>query len=248
MCIKKVLSILFIGLFISSCSTLPKPNPINSLFPVDQQNLKYENGHPVILMKQENANVSLGFIKKTNEGFVFEMTVTNNSAKPILFDPVMSYYSINVSSITVQKEYAIDPESKINEIDNKLEKEKPACYTAEQTDAFSDTLDVALDIVDIFKTNTEEEIRIKEEKEKAEEKEQEEKLKKEVNEMKKYESLKNELLIGRTFWAEESLRKNTVESDKFIKGYISFPYNQNANQMKMIINIEDKVFEFDFKG
>lgn len=234
-------SILAILVLLASCS----PAPVLRLTPT-AGDTSWLDGKEYMRSTAGGLEVAVAFEGIENNLILFEIFVGNETGQQVTISPERFYYvpllflpdSFKVDSLTLIV-HAIDPETKILDLDKQIEQEKTSYANAAGIDAVFCFLGFLVDVATIGKTKSKEEIESEELQEREEDLDRRER---EIN----HANRLTEIKATKERWATTSLRRTTLASGESIAGRIHFQATPKANFVILFIEIEGAPMQFVF--
>ncbi len=231
-----VLSTVIISCYVS-------PSPIYRLTPL-ADNTFWLFGQEYTKAANENIELAVAFERMIDEYILFGVEINNISDRTILISPENFYFfamdSIDApDSIQKMKIFAVDPETKLQEIDREISL-RTARYKSESgTDAALSLLDLVADISTIGKEKSQEEI----------EQEDQEDADREESKYVRDKNYKNDIYnlnAIRDEWELSTIRKTSLLPNTFMQGRVYFPFRSGNKYIKICIPVNDDLLTFTF--
>jgi len=226
------LPLFLLFLLLLSCS----PSPVLRLSPLANET-SWLDGKEFATISADSIEAAVAFESMDAKLIVFEVEITNRSEQPVLVSPE-KFYSLPLFSpqdtmsfpTSAQAGFAIDPESKILDIDKQISREKASYSTMEGVDLIFGLLGVVAAIATIGQEKTEEEIKQEQQQRRELEildREQE------INHKNNLAKLQNE----KVQWTSSALRRTTLNPNHTTIGKVYFPANYKARYIKLCLPI-----------
>lgn len=243
---KRQLSLLpffLIFLFLLSCS----PAPILRLSPL-AQDTRWIWGKEYATSAANEIEVAAAFESMDENLIAFDVEVTNWSAQPVVVSPERFYYlpltspqdTVNIISAVKQINHAINPETKILDIDKNISRENASYATSAGIDAFGSLLGLVVDIATIGSKKSEEESKEEERRRREDEIARQER---EIN----YENSLARLKSEKAKWQITTLRRTTLEPNQKIAGRVYFPANLQTRYIKLFFPLGETIVPIIFE-
>ncbi len=226
-------------LFLSSCAT---PQPVSRLQPIEQEGItKWRYGSQLVtLPEQDGLEVGIAYRSSTPGYLVFEVKIRNGSGKPVLISPEQFFYeplARDTITAVASKVFANDPEQMLLEFDKK----ESRIRAAQQNETASELLSITTNLVEDISTNNEssEDLQRKWTERDARRAEYEGS---QANYQLNFLSLDEE----RSYWANRTIRRTTLDPGYEMTGTVFFLRNNKAAFVRLNVTIDDKVFPVTF--
>jgi hypothetical protein len=223
---------LAVSVIFASCA----PAPVLRLNPLADET-KWIYGKEFARNATDEAEIAVAFESMEDTTIVFDVEVTNLSAQPILVSPEKFHYLLLASpqdsvvlATAKQVCYALNPETKILDLDKEISRENASYATAAGIDATFELLDLIFSLGEIGKQKSEDEIK---EEERQERQEEIADCEREIN----HEKLLAELKTTKEKWESTTLRRTTLDPDQSVRGRVYFRANQKAHYIKLCFPI-----------
>jgi len=185
----------------------------------------------------DNIEVAAAFESIDATFIVFEVEITNLSAQPVLVSPE-KFYSLPLASpqdtmsfpTSAQAGYAVDPESKILELDKQIARAEASYATTAGIDAVFGLLGLVADIATIGQEKSEAAIKQKQKQRREREITDRER---EIDHKNNLDKLKTE----KVQWTSNALRRTTLDPNHTTIGKVYFPANYNARYLKLCLPV-----------
>jgi hypothetical protein len=241
---KRVVFILSItAVVLSGCIS---PAPVFTLVPAEND-IQWTNGIGFVDKTDQGVSVRTGFIENQNDLLCFDVSIENNSERTVLIDPG-NFECIDQTTYKLDAHerpplavplHAIDPETRIQEIEIKLSKENENYQSLQSLQGVGALLNLVLDFGFIIHPPTDEERKMQEQIEedaRCRRSEQENQHTQNVG------SLNQE----KCFWQTETLRKTTLQPMQIVAGRVYFQRQINAKLLKLRYPIGQTCVEMCF--
>ena len=237
---KNIILFLLLSFFLNACSSYVS-TPIIFLEPTLAKTT-WLHGQEFASKTIENIEVSIAFYRTITNMYIFDVEIKNISDSSVLIEPEFAYYYSlqDKKKDTSEKIFAKNPEHQIELVDKSIAKEK-CNYSNEVTaDAVFSILDFALTVATITDGKSEDEIdeRLEESETMADNR-----IARDENHEIKIENLTKK----RDDWEISALRKTTLVSNSFVQGRLYFQTNNNMEEIKVTIPINNLFFNFVYK-
>jgi hypothetical protein len=241
---KRVIFILSItAAVLSGCMS---PAPVFTLVPAENE-IQWMNGIGFVDKTDQGVSVRTGFIENQNDLLCFDVSIENNSERTVLLDPKnfecidQTTHKLDAyerSSLAVPL-HALDPETRIQEIEIKLSKENENYQSLQSLQGVGALLNLVLDFSFIVHPPTDEERKMHEQIEEDARYRQNEHENQHIQNVK---SLNQE----KYFWQTEALRKTTLQPAQIVAGKVFFQRQMNAKLLKFRCSIGPACIEMCF--
>jgi hypothetical protein len=229
-------------LIFASCA----PAPVLRLNPLAGET-KWIYGKEFARSATDEVEIAVAFESMDEAAVVFDVEITNLSTQPILISPEKFYYlplawpqdSVGLTTAT-QVCHAMDPETKILDLDKEIAREKSSYATAAGIDAVGGLLDLVVDIATIGEEKSEKEIKEEEQRKRDEEIARQQR---EVNHENRLASLKSE----KAKWESTTLRRTTLDPEQSARGRVYFRANEKATYLKLCFPIGEANVQIVFE-
>lgn len=242
---KRQLSLLpffLIFLFLLSCS----PAPILRLSPL-AQDTRWIWGKEYATSAANEIEVAAAFESMDENLIAFDVEVTNWSAQPVVVSPERFYYlpltspqdTVNLAAAK-QVGFALDPETKILDLDKEISRENASYAAIAGADAIGGLLNLILDIATIGTEKTEEEIKEEEQRRRDDE------IARQTREITHENSLAN-LKNEKIKWESTTLRRTTLDPEQSARGRVYFRVNDKTQYLKLCFPIGEANVQIIFE-
>lgn len=226
-------------LLLSGCAT---PQPISRLQPVQQQGItKWRYGSQLVtLAEQEGLEVAAAFRSSTPGYLVFDVKIRNASGRIVEIIPEQFYYeplANDTATLIATKVFANDPEKMLLEFD----KQESRMLATQQNETVSELLSITTNLVEDISTKNEstEELRQKYTERDARRAEYE-------SSQANYQLNFNSLDAERSYWANQTIRRTTLDPGYEMTGTVFFLRNNKAQFIRLNVVIDNKIFPVTF--
>ena len=219
-------------LILASCAS---PLPISKLTPVNPENSYWINGMEITRQTIDSVDVELGFIRREGPLYVFDVAITNRRTTPLLVNPSeFIYFSTSAKGDTLSHILAENPEHRILSEELRLAQLEADSKNNATSSLISATVELASNIAMAADADSE----------------NEEDYTYEANHLEEayrinYET--NQAIDQRSYWETSSLRKTTLFPEHYIQGQVFFKWTQNADQIWVLLPVENIEFEFMYR-
>jgi hypothetical protein len=242
---KKFLKITFFAVLsvvlLFSCAS---PEPIIKL-KLKEENTRWNNGQEYYIFNEDGVKAAVSFYRNTAEHLILNVMIENRSDGTFLVDPTNFAFEIASNSDDVKdyKQYAINPESMIFDIDK-----RQSIMAADQKNAL--VADIVVEAVDVTATavaaanddDGDSDIIVHNYIHRANDR----MIDREIREQ-DFEFNSNNLEDARFVWENHTIRKTHLEPGFYIDGKVYFKRNDQAKDMTLILPLGNKIIQIDFE-
>lgn len=232
---------LFIFIFVTSCTTYYK----HTITPISE-NKFWHQGIECAYISEEDIEIVLYFNNVAENCMYFYLTVTNYDTSSILIEPgkITCFYhnDLETTAINENISYVVDPEQRINRIDNEIVKEEKDHEAKSAICCILMGFSVIADIADAFSNSEEEEYVDDDEGGSTVCATIDLYVDENQNHNEKISSLNSE----KNFYSAETLRKTTLFQDESVEGLMILPRNDQKKYLTVNIPIKSSIYQFKF--
>ncbi len=244
-------------LSLTGCFVSPKP--VYRLQPVAEET-RWLNGAEVVRSEDDSVEVAASFLRQEGRELVFDVEIANFKRTQILVDPAAFYYQPVITGkdtlyrsgggyvvqgeeqdrVSSRKIFAVDPEARLLEIDQKSSREQAGYTTNIAINTTLSLLDLFADIATIGKEKTAEEIA---EDTRYDLQRETDRIETEID----HENRVRRFSSVRERWEFETLRKTSLNSEESLVGTVYFPVHSQAKLVKLYFPVGGSETEFSFR-
>ncbi len=244
-------------LALAGCFVSPKP--VYRLRPVAGET-RWLNGAEVVRNADDSVEVAASFLRQEGNELVFEVEIANFKYAQILVDPAAFYYQPVITGkdtlyrsgggyavqgeekdrVSSRKIFAIDPEARLLEIDQKSSREQAGYAMNIAVNTTLSLLDLFADIATLGKEKTAEEIA---EDTRYDLQRETDRIETEID----HENRVRQFSSVREKWEFETLRKTTLNPGESVIGTVYFPVHRQAKYVKLHFPVGESKTEFSFR-
>lgn len=227
----KILAVIPFFTTLTNCSSA-----FFTLSPDEESSLEY--GRNKIEKEDQLVYSSIMFEEQAEDDFIFYVTVYNKDQHEFIFDPSDIYYKVydeKKRPIYREKNYAVDPEIQIEQLEKDIIERKEDHYASTGLNIVFSLFDTNVDLTDDEDNDTEEV------------------LKNvavfsgnQLNEEFSYDNDMGNLKANKEFWKNEVLRKTSLSENEGVEGTIYIPIFNNAKYIKLFIPIGASIHSYKF--
>jgi hypothetical protein len=240
---KPSLLILVAMLSLTGCFS---PESVYNLIPAEGE-IQWDNGVGTVSKTDQDISATVGYVENRNGLLSFNLIIENKSEKNIFIDP-RQFKCVDKTHLSDKNDLqsknaassAVDPEIRIQQLDNEISLENADYESFTAFDAVGSILNLVIAIGSIGEQKSDEEIR---NEELQAEDNQRRCAERENEHLNRIESLNNE----KAFWQSQALRKTTILPNQVIGGNVYFIPVFDAKLVELHFPIEQTYFEFLFE-
>lgn len=224
------LSLITASFFTFSCAS---PLPIAKLEVVNPESTYWQQGMEIVTLTNDSLEVELGFVRKENAHYLFDVTITNYRSTPVLIDPSAFYYIPIHQNDTLKLVRAENPESRILDKEMELSRLEAKEYNKALSGVIFGSVELANEVAKVGSDTPQEE--------------NEYSILDQTNaDLIEIEQQKNSTINQLSYWETKTLRKTTLFSNHYVQGQILMIWTQEANQIWVLIPVDNQEFEFRY--
>lgn len=240
--IKALVLVLLLGL--NHCSQYPLYRyKISSL----EENKLFYRGREIISTDINDVTIIISFEDQVRNELIFNLSIINRSDQIIEIDPSKIF-------IEIQKTYppdyydgeivvhnSIDPEQKINSLNQQIVSLNSAKQTSDMIYTFISLADIIQDISELSKEKSPDKLY-------TESVIDHERLQSIASQEINYQNNLSYFMDYKYYWENVVLRKTTLYQDDEISGLVHLPLDENVREFIIVIPVEDGYHEFIYSS
>jgi len=229
----KILSIALL-LVLASCY-VPAQKMLN--LSVKKQDSLWLNGKELVKLNENGLEVITNFHRTKHGISSFDLSISNNTDKPILISP-NEIYCVTSNKLNETKTiFAFNPEEILKNYDSKIEK----LYAENKSNKRSELIFSFFDLAESYSNKTDEEI----EQNRIEREEREDLF---IKNRTRYVENVNRINANRNEIAIEALRKTTLQPNQKLSGKIYFKIPSNITSLVLYFPIQGRKMKIEYEN